>query len=121
MDGPDLRDCRLTDVIEAQQFLLLSLVMAMESACGLSPHAFGRTVRRAAEANAHLRPGVKTAIAGMCGVLEAPPAAKAPLPPESRWTPRLHDGGRAADDPEPRRNGRSWAPAVVDGKRPDEE
>ena len=121
MDGPDWRDCRLTDVIEAQQFLLLSLIMAMEAGCGLSPRVFGRTVRRAAEENEILRPGVKTAVARMSGVLEAPPAATPEQPEEARWTPRLLEGGRSETPPEPRRDRRTWTPKVIEGGKQDKD
>ena len=132
MSDKSWRDYRLTEVIEAQLFLLECVAAAMEANGVLSRANFALGVRRILEGHDSLPEGTKGVVQEIVRNLElagreareARDGMKEKKPAKPNWTPRVLAGGRSDKDPgrAPRRlDGKrpGWTPSVIEGGKTD--
>ncbi len=132
MSDRSWRDYRLTEVIEAQLFLLDCVVTAMEANGVLSRAGFSVSVRGILEGHDRLPEGTKRVIQEIVRNLEqegqkaqeAKNRMKKKKPAKPNWTPRILVGGRSDKDPDrarrrPGAKSPGWNPSVIEGCKMD--
>ena len=116
MPNDDWRDCRLSDIVEAQLVLFCHLSRALDET-GLLPRQASVRALREIAAQDRLRPGVRSCLGAIAGMLETADA-KAARP---GWTPEVLSGGGAngeiPNDGPPKR----WRPTIVAGVNGDDD
>lgn len=116
MSDDDWRDCHLSDIVEAQLVLFCHLSRALDET-GLLPRQASVRALREIAAQDRLRPGVRSCLGAIAGMLETAEAKGA----RPGWTPEVVSGGGANGEVPENGPPKRWRPTIVAGVAGDDD